>query len=611
MSQDTKPSASGALASTQTAVAPTVRVTLPDRPQPSDRAPVFAGAAAGTRYREQGLLGRGGMGEVRLFGDSLIGRDVAVKMIASGLADSSAIRERFLREVRIQGQLEHPSIVPVYDLGVDADGNEYFTMKRISGRTLASVLRALADHDAAAVAEFPLQSRLTVFRQVCLAIAYAHSRGVIHRDLKPANVMVGDFGEVYVLDWGIAAVADEPAQHDEQLLGTPGYMAPEQLDDPNQVDARADVYSLGAILFELLALEPWHASSSAAELIAATKTEREARPAQRSPQRDVPPELDDLCARATALARDDRVQTARELADAVDRYLEGDRDLERRRQQAQLHAAAARKARERVAAGGPDAMAARREALREAGRAVALDPDSRAGLRAALELMLEPPPEVPREVDDELERAQSDRIRAGIIPGLVVFATFLATALIVPLVAGPIRWMPPLVVAGALTIASISSTYRLRASRLATRSGAALLTAACVSVAIAFTSPYLGPMMIIPALAVALGNALVASQLRWRGILVLGVLSVTIPFVAEWAALIPRSYEFRADGILVLPVVMQLAELPIRIASLVATLGALIGSVLYVRRVILVETELRTRWVLHNWHLRQMAQMAD
>jgi eukaryotic-like serine/threonine-protein kinase len=609
MSEDTKPSSSG-VASADTALATSVRVTLPDPPRVGDQAPAFASTdTRSARYREQGLLGRGGMGEVRLVADALIGREVAVKMIAAPLAGSGSIRERFLREARIQGQLEHPSIVPVYDLGIDAAGNEYFTMKRISGRTLAGVLIALARDDATTRAAFPLQRRLTVFRQVCLAVAYGHSRGVIHRDLKPANVMVGDFGEVYVLDWGIAHVLDDPAQHDDQLLGTPGYAAPEQLGNPSQVDARADVYSLGAILFELLALEPWHRNASAAELIASTTSEPHARPALRAPHRDIPPELDDLCAHATALGRDDRISTARGLADAIERYLEGDRDLERRRQLAQLHAAAARKARERVAAGGADAVTARREALREAGRAVALDPDGREGLRAALELMLEPAPVVPPEVHDELERAQSDRIRAGIVPGLVVFATFLATALLVPLVAGPIRWLPPLVVAGALVVASISSAYRLRASRLSTRSGAALLTAACVSIAIAFSSGYLGPMMLIPPLAVALASALVASQLRWRGILVLGVLSVSVPFVAEWLALIPTSYEFRDGGMLVMPVVMELSEVPVRIASLVATLGALIGSVLYVRRVVLVETELRTRWVLHNWHLRQMAQM--
>jgi serine/threonine-protein kinase len=552
------------------------------------------------------------MGEIMLVEDAVIGREIAVKTIAAKLAGSKSVRERFLREVRIQGQLEHPSIVPVYDVGVDASGNDYFTMKRIAGRTLATVLRALAANDAGARHEFPRNALLAVFRQICLAIAFAHSRGAIHRDLKPANVMIGDFGEVYVLDWGIARLAAEPdPPSDEQVLGTPGYMAPEQLEDPTQADERSDVYALGAILFEILALEPWHRAPNAAAAIAATLTETNARPALRAPQRDIPPELDDLCAYATA-ARDDRVPSARDLADAIERYLEGDRDLERRREQARRHAAAARDARERVArSSATEADAARREALREAGRAVALDPDGREGLRAAVELMLEPPHEVPAEVHRELERAQSDRVRAGLLPGIIVFCLFMAFALVVPLVAGPVSWVAPVCIACTLVVALALSANLLRKPNIAGEHGATLVIAASVAIAIGLASMYAGPMMIIPPLAVALANALAASQMRWRGYLTLCVLSVSVPVLVEWVGLVPRSYEFAADGLHVQPVVMQLSEVPIRITSLVTTLGALIGSVFYVRRVAVVEAELRRTWLLHNWHLRQMAQMTD
>src|SRR6185436_15579595 len=259
MSDETKPtSPPTVLDATQ------VRTMLPDPRRLSSNA--LGAVPEAQRYREHGLLGRGGMGEIMLVEDAAIGREIAVKTIAAKLAGSRSMRERFLREVRIQGQLEHPSIVPVYDVGVDASGNDYFTMKRIAGRTLATVLRALAANDAGARQEFPRNALLAVFRQICLAIAFAHSRGAIHRDLKPANVMVGDFGEVYVLDWGIARLATEPdpPPSDEQVLGTPGYMAPEQLEDPAQADDRSDVYALGAILFEILALEPWHPAASVA-----------------------------------------------------------------------------------------------------------------------------------------------------------------------------------------------------------------------------------------------------------------------------------------------------------------------------------------------------------
>jgi serine/threonine-protein kinase len=606
MSDETKAtSPPTALAATQ------VRTMLPDPRRLSGNA--LGSAPEAQRYREHGLLGRGGMGEIMLVEDAVIGREIAVKTIAGKLAGSKSMRERFLREVRIQGQLEHPSIVPVYDVGVDASGNDYFTMKRIAGRTLATVLHALAANDAEARHEFPRNALLAVFRQICLAIAFAHSRGAIHRDLKPANVMVGDFGEVYVLDWGIARLATEPdASSDEQVLGTPGYMAPEQLEDPTHVDERSDVYALGAILFEILALEPWHRAPSVAAAITSTLAEPNARPALRAPQRDIPPELDDLCAHATAAPRDDRVPSARDLAAAIERYLEGDRDLERRREQARRHAAAARDARERVArSSATEADAARREALREAGRAVALDPDGREGLRAAVELMLEPPHEVPAEVHRELERAQSDRVRAGLVPGIIVFCLFMAVALVVPLVAGPVSWVAPVCIVCTLVVALALSANLLRKPNIAGEHGATLVIAASVAIAIGLASMYAGPMMIIPPLAVALANALAASQMRWRAYLTLCVLSVSVPVLVEWVGLVPRSYEFAADGLHVRPVVMQLSEVPVRITSLVTTLGALIGSVFYVRRVTVVEAELRRTWLLHNWHLRQMAQMTD
>jgi serine/threonine-protein kinase len=216
----------------------------------------------------------------------------------------------------VQGQLEHPSIVPVYDLGVDETGNDYFTMRRIAGRTLSKVLAGLARRDDEMVVAFPRNTLLSVFRQICLAAAYAHSKGVIHRDLKPANVMIGDFGEVYILDWGLARILGEPADDDEdQILGTPGYMAPVQIDNAASVDARADVYSLGTMLFELLSLEPLHPRAMEAA-IASTTTEPSGRPAQRAPSRDIPPELDDLCAQATAGDPAKRVPSARALADA-------------------------------------------------------------------------------------------------------------------------------------------------------------------------------------------------------------------------------------------------------------------------------------------------------
>ncbi len=163
------------------------------------------------RYVERQQLGLGSMGEVFLCKDTRIGRDVAKKVLLPNHRHDATLRARFLRETRIQGQLEHPSIVPVYDLGLDDDGSTYFTMKCLRGMTLKQVLRGLRDEDAEIVRKYNRRRLLTAFSSVCLTIDFAHSRGVLHRDLKPSNVMLGNYGEVYVLDWGIAKLKEEVA----------------------------------------------------------------------------------------------------------------------------------------------------------------------------------------------------------------------------------------------------------------------------------------------------------------------------------------------------------------------------------------------------------------
>jgi serine/threonine-protein kinase len=322
----------------------------------------------------------------------------------------------------VQGQLEHPAIVPVYDLGVDPEGAAYFTMKRVRGMTLAEVLEALRHKDTAVVGRYSRRKLLTAFSSVCLAVDFAHRRGVLHRDLKPANVMLGDFGEVYVLDWGLARTAGAAELPEEPvaatpveteirtahgaLLGTPGYMAPEQVrGERERIDARADVYALGCVLFEVLALEPLHGRRSAPELIASTVTGAEARPSRRVPQADVPPELDGICAKATALAPEDRFASARALHEAVERYLDGDRDVELRRQLASGHADAAAEAAALARAPGDGAGEARRSAMREVGRALALDPQNESALRTLVSLLTEPPREIPPEARAEMEES--------------------------------------------------------------------------------------------------------------------------------------------------------------------------------------------------------------
>ena len=209
------------------------------------------------RYFVLERIGRGGMGAVYRARDLRLKRDVALKVLHVG-ADSGDLAARLTQEARTLARLEHPGIVPVHDVGVLADGRPYYTMKLVHGRPLDDVVRGSTQADI-----------LRLFIRICEPIAFAHSRGFVHRDVKPQNVMVADFGEVLVLDWGVSqwAVlrdAEETPQHSVQseidtgagaVVGTRGYMAPEQArGDSANVDARADVYSLGMLLTHMLSL---------------------------------------------------------------------------------------------------------------------------------------------------------------------------------------------------------------------------------------------------------------------------------------------------------------------------------------------------------------------
>jgi len=213
----------------------------------------------GTKYRLIEKIGSGGMGEVYLVEDTDLNRNIALKVIG-GPAHSDDLSERLLKEAKIVARLEHPSIVPVHDAGKLLDGRTYFTMKYVQGESLQSY----AHH------HLVLSDLLRTFHKICEAVAFAHSRGVIHRDLKPENVMVGEFGEVLVMDWGIAKIISETeeirkassepteirfpgATVEGTILGTPHYMAPEQAQGTlSQIDQRADIYALGGILYFLL-----------------------------------------------------------------------------------------------------------------------------------------------------------------------------------------------------------------------------------------------------------------------------------------------------------------------------------------------------------------------
>jgi WD40 repeat protein/tRNA A-37 threonylcarbamoyl transferase component Bud32 len=292
------------------------------------------------RYERRELVGEGGQARVRRAVDLHLGRDVALKEMKTsptGAVDPSAAM-RFLREARVTGQLTHPNVVPVHDLAQDDDGGVYYSMRLVRGRSLQDALREAEDLPAR-------MDLLGHFLDLCHAIAYAHSRGVVHRDLKPGNVMVGEFGETVLLDWGLARVKGQaepdtqrvddslgPMQSDvfETLagvaVGTPAYMSPEQArGELDAVDERSDIYSLGAVLHHLLAGSPPVQAATVEEALRQVRRGELASLNEACPE--APPELVAIAGKAMQLDRADRYASARDLAAEVQAWMTGSRVL--------------------------------------------------------------------------------------------------------------------------------------------------------------------------------------------------------------------------------------------------------------------------------------------
>jgi serine/threonine protein kinase len=295
---------------------------------------------------------RGGLGLVNLARDKNINREVALKQILPQHVDNLTLQKRFLYEAQITGQLEHPSIVPVYCLGSDDLGNPYYVMRFVKGRTLDAII---TDHH---VDPNPIVFRelLRRFYAVCQAVAYAHSRGVIHRDLKPANIMLGDYDETLVLDWGLAkdiknktdpAFFDDPtpsASHTStipggstashantsevtmqgQIIGTPAYMAPEQAEGRTELHGPVtDIYALGGILYKILAgNSPTPPAGSMTAPGGQRRLNFVASPPPSSVKKDIHPILEQICMRAMATDPAARYPRALELAQDIKRWLD-------------------------------------------------------------------------------------------------------------------------------------------------------------------------------------------------------------------------------------------------------------------------------------------------
>jgi serine/threonine protein kinase len=289
-------------------------------------------------------IARGGMGKVLEVEDTELRRSVALKVLRKELLGRRDVVERFLEEAQITGQLEHPNIVPVHEMGVDGAGNLYFTMKFVEGLSLSELLLKLREGNRDMLRDYSLVKLLDIFIKVCEGIGFAHNRGVIHRDLKPANIMVGKFGEVQVMDWGVAKLVDRDAYFEPDgavvltdrlaagtmhtmvgsIIGTPSYMSPEQANgDLDAMGPQTDIFSLGVILYEMLALRsPWTGRTSD-EVLEQVRNKDPVKPSERNPDRDIPAELERLCLRCLEKDGEKRINSVRELEANVRSYIEG------------------------------------------------------------------------------------------------------------------------------------------------------------------------------------------------------------------------------------------------------------------------------------------------
>jgi serine/threonine-protein kinase len=610
-----------------TALAPTTPAsdaTLISRPDdtivpPSAlRDPPQEAQARGDRYEERGLLGAGGMGEVRASRDKWIGRDIAIKTLHDDVGTKAGARDRFLREIRIQGQLEHPSIVPVYDFGVGAGGDLYFTMRRVRGSTLASVIQGLSAGDEELERRFSRRRLLTAFSAVCMTVHYAHSRGVVHRDLKPGNIMFGDFGEVYVLDWGIAKIiganagADEVETGDEstgsgRIIGTLGYMSPEQAKG-QPVDVRTDVYALGVILYELLTRRTLLRETNAMRALEQIAGGLEARPSAALPGADIPPELDAICLRATAKDPGDRFPSAQALSEAVERFLDGDRDLERRKELAGETAAKATELLEEATAKGvaPEpAHEARLDAFRGVLRALALDPSHEGALQTLGRLLLEPPAELPEAAKAERDRMRVDERAEGAGLGFKGFLSYLA-AFPLMVLAG-VR--SPLLVLSGLVLTLGAAGLARRAQRTKRVSSGAFFTLLAVCVAIVvLQSTWLGPFVLTPtAAALTLSVfALYAERRERRIVLFAGVAMIALPFLAELVPGLPPAFSFERGAIRLHARALELPTTMTVIGLVYTALGFALLPAIFLFRVRDTLRVAEDRTFLQAWTLGQL-----
>ncbi|MFM2012019.1 MAG: Serine/threonine-protein kinase PknD [Planctomycetota bacterium] len=303
---------------------------------PEPLTPTVSASSLSARFEPIEPINHGGMGEIWIAIDHDFDRKVAIKEVLPEAAGNELLRQRFTQEAEITARLEHPGILPIYGKGLHVDGRPYYSMRFISGDGTKSLHQAIhelhsqksfGDHSIRANPRMGLHDLLQRFIAVCNTVAYAHNAKIVHRDLKPANILLGQFGETFVVDWGLALdlTRQDPQFQDRQIsevVGTLGFVAPELLSDPNRVDRRTDIYSLGVVLYTLCVGSPPFATGNradAAETKAAILAGKFTRPRHVNPT--LHPALEAICLKAMSVESENRYATACELGEDIARYL--------------------------------------------------------------------------------------------------------------------------------------------------------------------------------------------------------------------------------------------------------------------------------------------------
>jgi serine/threonine protein kinase len=288
---------------------------------------------ADMRYTHFKTVAKGGKCLIQSCRDYHLSRIIAHKSLHKEIADDPFEQKRFLREARVTAMLQHPNTIPIYELSRDSRGHYFFTMKLVEGYTLREVLDTSREEGTLPTDGYGFHRLVTILIQVANALDYAHSHGVVHRDVKPANILMGPFGEVLLLDWGLAKVwSEEPEEIPDKpflknadlsltaqgrLQGTALYMSPEQIAESPELDRRSDIYSLGVILYEILAGRDMFSGDTVTDLLDQAKNVKPPLPSEVATDRDIPEQLEKLCMRCIEKDPDARIQTARLLVSSL------------------------------------------------------------------------------------------------------------------------------------------------------------------------------------------------------------------------------------------------------------------------------------------------------